>query len=114
MKFKIKEKLNTKCVSLAQMAYDDVIIPDSEFQKGKSIVKSGFYDKHNNRYDLTVKLEVRPLEEIKDEEELEMDFATLESLTKAINDLKDTTQIKMNLINSKLESLETSLNEDSE
>ena len=96
------------------MAYDDVIIPDGEFQKGKSIVKSGFYDKYNNRYDLTVKLEVRPLEEVKDEEELEMDFATLESLTKAINDLKDTTQIKMNLINSKLESLEASLNEDDE
>ena len=65
---KMKEKIHNKVISMVQIALDDVIQPNTEYQKGERKVSSGYFDEFGNRFDLYLKLKVCPFDEYEEDE----------------------------------------------
>ena len=82
--FRLKEQINHKVISMIDLAIEDIFQPNSEYQSGEKSVNAGFFDKHNNRFDLTINLSVTsgaPVEEPEPDEMAEI-VARLEKLEK--------------------------------
>lgn len=56
---KMREKVHNKVISMTQIAMDDILQPNTEYQSGERTVSSGYYDEYGNRFDLYLKLKVK-------------------------------------------------------
>lgn len=60
---KMREKVQTKLNSMANILLDDIIVPDQEFQQGQETISASYYDQFGNKFSFDLTLSVTPFEE---------------------------------------------------
>ena len=57
---RMKEKVQSKLVSMSSILLDDILIPNEEHQEGDETVSASYYDKYGNKFTFTLSLTVVP------------------------------------------------------
>ena len=57
---RMKEKVQTKLISMSSILLDDILVPNEEKQHGYEHVSASFYDKYGNKFTFDLSLTVTP------------------------------------------------------
>lgn len=59
---KMREKVQTKLNSMANILLDDILVPDQESQQGQETISASYFDKFGNKFSFDLTLSVIPPE----------------------------------------------------
>ena len=62
----MREKIQTKLNSMASILIEDLFVPEEKEQEGYKTIDAGFYDRHGNRFDFRLKLNITPKSKIEE------------------------------------------------
>ena len=92
----IKEKIQTKLNSMASIAFDNIMVPNSEEQSGQNTIKAGFFDKFGNKINLKLDVNIISASDIESGVAPDQSTDSIDLLESRVSALEETVSSMIN------------------